>query len=56
MRNLGRQPLATANLTVVTTANVAMKAHSAVQAWALTLKHSLELAWTYTCKYLNQPG
>jgi hypothetical protein len=55
MRNLGRQPLATANLTVVTTANVAMKAHSAVQAWALLLKHSLELAWKYTCKYLNRP-
>jgi hypothetical protein len=45
MRNLGRQPLATANLTVVTTANVSMKAHSAVQAWALLLKDALEQAW-----------
>jgi hypothetical protein len=54
MRNLGRQPLATANLTVVTTANVSMKAHSAVQAWALLLKDALEQAWQITCKWLNQ--
>jgi hypothetical protein len=54
MRNLGRQPLASANLTVVTTANVAMKAHSAVQAWALLLKDALEQAWIITCKWLNQ--
>jgi hypothetical protein len=54
MRNLGRQPLASANLTVVTTANVSMKAHSAVQAWALLLKDALEQAWIITCKWLNQ--
>jgi hypothetical protein len=54
MRNLGRQPLATANLTVVTTANVSMKAHSAVQAWALLLKDALEQAWQITCQWLKQ--
>lgn len=54
MRNLGRQPLATANLTVVTTANVSLKAHSAVQAWALGLKDALEQAWKITCMWLGQ--
>lgn len=55
MRNLGMQPLATANLTVVTTANVAMKANSAVQAWALGLKDALEQAFKITAMWLNQP-
>lgn len=54
MRDLGMQPLATANLTVVTTANVAMKAHSAVQAWALLLKDALEQAWKITTLWLGQ--
>jgi Domain of unknown function (DUF4055) len=54
MRNLGMQPMATANLTVVTTANVSMKAHSAVQAWALGLKDALERAWAITCQWLNK--
>lgn len=54
MRNLGMQPLASANLTVVTTANVSMKASSAVQAWALGLKDSLEQAWKITCMWLRQ--
>jgi len=53
MRNLGMQPLATANLTVITTANVAMKAHSAVQAWAIKFKDALEQAWALTAKWLN---
>ncbi len=54
MRDLGMQPLATANLTVITTANVSMKAHSAVQAWALTLKDALEGAWLMTCGWLGK--
>jgi hypothetical protein len=53
MRDLGMQPLATANLTVITTANVSMKAHSAVQSWALGLKDALETAWLVTCQWLN---
>lgn len=54
MRDLGMQPLATANLTVVTTANVSMKASSAVQAWALGLKDALERAWSITAMWLGQ--
>lgn len=53
MRDLGRQPLADANLTVVTTANIAMRAHSAVQAWALLFKDALEQAWAITAKWLG---
>jgi hypothetical protein len=55
MRHIGKQPMATANLTVVTTANVAMKANSAVQAWALYLKDALEQAWVITCMWLQKP-
>jgi hypothetical protein len=55
MRDLGMQPLSTANLTVITTANVSMKAHSAVQAWAIGLKDSLEQAWKITCMWLGRP-
>lgn len=54
MRSLGRQPMASANLTVITTANVSMKASSAVQAWAIMLKDALEQAWVLTCKWLGQ--
>ncbi len=31
-----------------------MKAHSAVQAWALLFKDGLETAWQYTCDWLNR--
>ena len=55
MRDLGMQPLATANLTVVTTANISMKAHNQVQAWALGLKDALEQAWIYTAMWVGQP-
>lgn len=54
MRDLGMQPLASANLTVITTANVSLKANSQVQAWALRLKDSLEQAWYLTCRWLNR--
>lgn len=54
MKDLGMQPLTDANLTVVTTANVAAKAHNAVQAWALGLKDSLQQAWKFTAMWLNQ--
>ena len=53
MRDLGMQPLTTANLTVITTANVSVKAHSAVQAWALALKDALELAFSFTILWLK---
>lgn len=54
MRNLGMQPLTETNLTVITTANVSMKAHNAVQAWALGLKDALEEAWEITCLWLGR--
>lgn len=53
MRDLGMQPLTKANLTVITTANVAMKAHSAVQAWAIQLKDALEQALKFTAMWLG---
>lgn len=54
MRDLGFQPLTAANLTVITTANISVKAHSAVQAWALMLKDALEQAWKITSLWLQQ--
>lgn len=48
MRDLGMQPLSAANLTVVTTANLSLKASNAVQAWALKLKDMLEQTWKIT--------
>lgn len=53
MRDLGMQPLTTANLTVITTANVSSKAHSAVQAWAIALKDALEQAFKLTVAWLK---
>lgn len=55
LRELGRQPLTaqTGNLTVVTTAFAAQKGNSAVQAWALNLKDTLEQALAYTCMWLG---
>lgn len=53
MRDLGMQPLTTANLTVITTANVSLKAHSLLQALALSLKDALEQAFVFTCKWLG---
>lgn len=54
MRDLGMQPLTVSNQTVVTTQNLSIKAHSAVQAWALGLKDALEQAWVVTCMWLGQ--
>lgn len=54
MRDLGMQPLTTANLTVITTANVAMKAHSAVQKWAIALKDALEQAMKVTMLWMKK--
>jgi hypothetical protein len=54
MRDLGYQPLTSANLTVITTANISIKAHSVMQAWALMLKDSLEQAWKITLMWLKQ--
>jgi hypothetical protein len=53
MRDLGMQPLTQANLTVITTANVSLKAHSLLQALALSLKDALEQAFVFTCQWLK---
>ncbi len=55
LRELGRQPLTaqSGNLTVVTTAFAAQKGNSAVQAWALNLKDSLENALKLTALWLK---
>lgn len=55
MRDLGMQPLTEANLTVITTANVAMKASSAVQAWAILFQDALEQCFTLTSLWLREP-
>ena len=54
MRDLGKQPLTLQNQTVVTTAQIAVKANSAVQAWALRLKDGLEQAWKLTAEWLKK--
>jgi len=55
LRELGRQPLTanSGNLTVITTAFAAQKGNSAVQAWALALGVSLDLAIQYTAMWLS---
>lgn len=54
MRDLGMQPLATQNITIVTSKNVSLKAHSAVQAWSLRLKDAAEQMWKFVCIWLGQ--
>jgi hypothetical protein len=55
LRELGRQPLTaqSGNLTTITTAVAAGKSKSAVAAWALNLKNSLENALVITAMWMN---
>lgn len=53
MREIGMQPLAESNITVITSANVSVKAKSALQAFALRLKDALEQAFVVTAMWLN---
>jgi len=55
LRELGRQPLTanSGNLTVITTAYAAGKSKSAVSAWALALKDTLENAFLITTMYMG---
>lgn len=55
LRELGRQPLTalSSQLTTVTTSIAAGKARSAVTAWALALKDSLENAMKITMQYMK---
>lgn len=53
MRDLGMQPLTQANLTVITTGQVAVKANSAVQAWAIRFKDAIEQCWKLTAQWIG---
>lgn len=55
LRELGRQPLTaqSGNLTVITTAFASQKGSSAVQAWALSLKDTIENALALTCQWIG---
>ena len=54
LRELGRQPLtAQSNLTVITSAAVAQKTNSAIQAWARMLGNALSNAFALTAEWLN---
>lgn len=53
MRELGRQPLVAAQMTVVQAGMNAQKANSAIQVWALALKDALEQAFELTAKWLK---
>lgn len=55
LREIGRQPLTaqTGNLTVITTAFAAQKGNSAIQAWTLNLKDTLEQAFVLTNLWLK---
>jgi hypothetical protein len=61
MADIGMAPLSEAPQTVITSANVSVKANSALQAWALRLKDTLEQAMVVTALWLeddeeNAPG
>jgi hypothetical protein len=53
MRDLGMQPLTQTNLTVITTGQVAVKANSSVQAWAIRFADALEQAWQLTASWMG---
>ncbi len=53
MRELGMQPLARANMTVVTSGNISRKASSQVQKWALLFEDGLDRALAITSMYLG---
>lgn len=54
MREIGMQPLAESNVTVITSANVSVKAKSALQAWAYRFKDTLEQAMVITALWLGK--
>lgn len=53
LRELGRQPLIASQMTVVQAGMNAQKANSAIQAWALGLKDTLEACFWLTAKWLK---
>lgn len=53
MRDLGMQPLARANLTVITSNNLSRKASSQVQKWAILFEDALDRALSITSLWLG---
>lgn len=53
MREIGMQPLAESNITVITSANVSVKAKSTLQAWAIRLEDALEQAMIVTAMWFK---
>jgi hypothetical protein len=53
LREIGRQPLISGQMTVVQAGMNAQKANSAIQSWALALKDALEQALVLTAAWLN---
>jgi len=56
MRDLGMQPLTMQNLTVITTGQVAIKANSTAQFWAIKFKDALEQAFMFTAAWMGEPN
>jgi len=54
MRDLSYQPLTLQNLTVITTGQVAVKANSAVQAWAIRFRDVIEQAFVVTANWVGR--
>ena len=56
IRRLGMQPLTpqSGNVTATATSVEGARAHSAVQAWALSLKDAIEQAFVLTAKWLRE--
>src|SRR5262249_59052880 len=55
MRDLGMQPLTQSNLTVITTGQVAVKAISQVEAWAIRFRDAPVQCWMITADWLRGP-
>lgn len=53
MRDLGKQPLTMQNLTVITTGQVAVKANSVSQKWAIMFKDTMEQAFKFMAMWLG---
>jgi hypothetical protein len=54
MREIGMQPLAEASITVITSANISVKAKSALQAYTLRLEDAFEQAFVVTALWLGK--
>lgn len=53
MRELGKQPLSQANLTVLTSSMVEAKANSVAEMWAILFQDACERAWAFTAEWVG---